>query len=130
MSVFRKRNDEPRSPTCAISIDLDGIACYYRIHGLGAPPVELDHVLIERALPRAARLFAARGIRVTWFVGGRDADAELAVADRAARTASAARLRDLAARGDELANHSYSHPYELARLPAAAVAAEIDGCDR
>src|SRR5512143_2346257 len=95
---------------CAISIDLDGIACYYRIHGLGAPPAELEHVILERALPRAARLFAARGVHVTWFVVGRDADAD-AGADRARRAASAARLRDLADRGDELGNHSYSHPY-------------------
>lgn len=117
------------SRTCAISIDLDGIACYYRIHGLGPPPVELEHVILERALPRAARLFAARGIRVTWFVVGRDADGELADG-RAARRASAARLRALAEAGDELGNHSYSHPYELARLPPDDVAREIDGCDR
>jgi hypothetical protein len=117
-------------PTCAISIDLDGIACYYRIHGLGAPPSELEHVILERALPRAAALFAGRGIRVTWFVVGRDADGELAVPDRAARRANAARLGALAERGDELGNHSYSHPYELARLSPAEVAGELDGCDR
>jgi peptidoglycan-N-acetylglucosamine deacetylase len=117
-------------PTCAVSVDLDGIACYYRIHGLGAPPVELEHVVLERALPRAARLFGERGIPVTWFVIGRDADGELAAPDRAARAANAGRLRTLAEHGDELANHSYSHPYELARLPAAEVARELDGCDR
>ena len=122
------RGQRPR--VCAISIDLDGIACYYRIHGLGASPVELEHVILERALPRAAQLFAARGIRVTWFVVGRDADGELAAGDRAARQANAARLRALGARGDELGNHSYSHPYELARLTPADVASEIDGCDR
>jgi hypothetical protein len=116
--------------TCAISIDLDGLACYYRIHGLGEPPAELEHVILERALPRAARLFASRGLRVTWFVVGRDADAELAAADHAARRGNAARLRALAEAGDELGNHSYSHPYELARLPVGDVAAELDGCDR
>jgi hypothetical protein len=122
--------------TCAISIDLDGIACYYRIHGLGAPPAELEHVILERALPRAAALFAARGVRVTWFVVGRDADADAdadadhAAPDRAARRGNAERLRGLADAGDELGNHSYSHPYELARLAPGEVAAEIDGCDR
>jgi peptidoglycan-N-acetylglucosamine deacetylase len=116
--------------TCAVSIDLDGIACYYRIHGLGPAPVELEHVILERALPRAAELFAARGLHVTWFVVGRDADGELAVPDRAARVANAARLGALAAKGDELGNHSYSHPYELARLGAPETAAELDGCDR
>jgi len=115
---------------CAISIDLDGIACYYRIHGLGTPPASLAHVILERALPRAARLFASRGIHVTWFVVGRDADGELAGPDRAARVANATRLGALAEAGDELGNHSYSHPYELARLRAAEALAEIDGCDR
>src|SRR5262249_14136246 len=119
-----------RARRCAISIDLDGIACYYRIHGLGAPPDELEHIILERALPRAARLFAARGVRVTWFVVGRDADGELAVPDRAARAGNALRLRALAERGDELGNHSYSHRYELARLAPAEVDAEIAGCDR
>lgn len=118
------------APRCAISVDLDGVGCYYRIHGLGAPPAELAHVILERALPRAADLFARRGIAVTWFVVGRDADAAAALPDRAARAANAASLGELAARGDELANHSYSHPYELARLDAAAIAAEISGCDR
>jgi hypothetical protein len=121
---------DPRGRTCAISIDLDGIGCYYRIHGLGPAPVELEHIIHERALPRAARLFADRGIHVTWFVVGRDADGELAATDRATRQANAARLRALAERGDELGNHSYSHPYELARLSPAEVARELEGCDR
>jgi peptidoglycan-N-acetylglucosamine deacetylase len=121
-----------RSRTCAISVDLDAIACYYRIHGLGAPPAELEHTILERALPRAAALFAERGIRVTWFVVGRDADpaAATADADRSARAANAARLRALAERGDELGNHSYSHPYDLARLSAAETSAELAACDR
>lgn len=117
-------------PRCAVSIDLDGIGCYYRIHGLGAPPPELEHVILERALPRAARLFARRGLHVTWFVVGRDADADAALPDRAHRVANAQRLRELAAAGDELGNHSYSHPYDLARLPPDVIDAEIAGCDR
>ncbi len=115
---------------CAVSIDLDGIACYYRIHGLGTSPAELEHVILERALPRAAALFAEHDLHVTWFVIGRDADADAAVPDRAARTANAERLKILAERGDELGNHSYSHPYELARLAPDAVDHEIASCDR
>lgn len=115
---------------CAVSIDLDGIPCYYRIHGLGAPPADLEHVILERALPRAANLFAARGIHVTWFVVGRDADADAVLPDRPQRLANAQRLGKLAEHGDELGNHSYSHPYELARLSPDAVDAEVAGCDR
>lgn len=115
---------------CAVSIDLDGIGCYYRIHGIGTPPAELEHVILERALPRAAKLFAARGLHVTWFVIGRDADGEAVLPDRAARAANADRLRALAEAGDELGNHSYSHPYDLARLAPSAIDSEIESCDR
>ena len=115
---------------CAISIDLDSLSCYYRIHGLGPAPVELEHVILARALPRAAAVFAGRGIRVTWFVVGRDADADATLPDRAARVENAAALRALHAHGHELGNHSYTHPYELARLPRYRAHAEISGCDR
>jgi peptidoglycan-N-acetylglucosamine deacetylase len=115
---------------CAVSVDLDGIACYYRIHGLGPSPAELEHVILERALPRAAALFAQKNLHVTWFVIGRDADANSTLPDRAARAQNAQRLRTLFERGDELANHSYSHPYDLARMPAAAIDGEIANCDR
>jgi len=117
-------------PSCAISIDLDAIGCYYRIYGLGASPPELEHVILERALPRAARLFASRGIHVTWFVVGRDADAEAALPDRAARAANGQRLAALAQHGDELGNHSYSHFYDLARRAPDVIDAEIGDCDR
>ncbi|HET7499590.1 MAG TPA: polysaccharide deacetylase family protein [Kofleriaceae bacterium] len=130
MSYLTKPTTGARRGVCALSIDLDGLPCYYRIHGLGPPPAELEHVILERALPRAARLFSSRGLAVTWFVVGRDADAELATPDRAARIANAARLRALAEHGDELGNHSYSHPYDLARRSREEVDAELAGCDR
>ncbi|HEY3803828.1 MAG TPA: polysaccharide deacetylase family protein [Kofleriaceae bacterium] len=105
----------------SISIDLDGIACYYKIHGLGAAPAELEHTILERALPRAAALFAKHGVHVTWFVVGRDVESH---------PPNGARLKALADAGDELGNHSYSHPYELARLDARAIDDEIARCDR
>ncbi|MDQ3338065.1 MAG: polysaccharide deacetylase family protein [Myxococcota bacterium] len=115
---------------CAVSIDLDGLPCYYKIHGLGKAPPGLEHVILERALPRAANLFAKRGMHVTWFVVGRDADAEAALPDHPQRVANAQRLKTLADDGDELGNHSYSHPYELARQGAKLVDDEIANCDR
>jgi hypothetical protein len=115
---------------CAVSIDLDGIGCYYRIHGLGTHPAELEHVILERALPRAAALFRQANLHVTWFVIGRDADADSSLADRATRADNARRLAMLAEAGDELGNHSYSHPYDLARLAPDAIDAEIVDCDR
>jgi peptidoglycan-N-acetylglucosamine deacetylase len=105
----------------AISIDLDSIACYYKIHALGPAPAELEHVILQRALPRAAALFAKRGVHVTWFVVGKDIDGH---ADNAAQ------LKALAQAGDELGNHSYSHFYELAKLDARTVDDELVRCDR
>ena len=99
----------------AVSIDLDGLGCYYRIHALGEPPGELAHVILERALPRAAALFASKNIHVTWFVIAKDLE----------HAPNAQRLKTLADAGDELGNHSYSHPYDLARLSAPQIDNEI-----
>ncbi|HEX4455501.1 MAG TPA: polysaccharide deacetylase family protein [Kofleriaceae bacterium] len=105
----------------AISIDLDSIACYYKIHALGEAPAELEHAILQRALPRAAALFAKHGVHVTWFVVGKDVDGH---------AANGTALRALADAGDELGNHSYSHFYDLARKDAHTIDDELSRCDR
>ena len=45
-------------PLVAVSVDLDPIPCYYRIHALGSPPDELRDVVLRRALPRLVEIFA------------------------------------------------------------------------
>lgn len=114
-------------PTVSVSVDLDPLPCYYRIHALGHAPDELRAVVLERALPRLAEVFAAHGVRATWFVVGADLDPAEVGAAAAARATEflAARV----AAGDELGNHSDRHPYDLARRDRAAVAREIGGCD-
>lgn len=109
-------------PLCAISIDVDAIGCYYRIHGLGEPPAELADVVMRRCVPRFAEVFEEAGVRATFFVVAGDADVEGAVPG--ARVGRA-RVAELAERGHEIASHSYSHPYELARLDRARVAEEV-----
>ena len=98
---------------CAISIDLDGIDCYYAIHGLGEPPAELRQVVIQRALPRFLEILSRRGIKATLFFIGRDAET------------NGGAVREAAAAGHEIANHSYSHPYALLRLPPPEIEAEV-----
>jgi hypothetical protein len=110
---------------CSVSIDLDSIPCYYRIHALGAPPAELREMILERCLPRFAELFTRRGIAATLFVVGEDIDPARGDGAMAART----RLGELAAAGHELGNHSYSHHYDLARMPADQIADEIARAD-
>jgi peptidoglycan-N-acetylglucosamine deacetylase len=101
-------------PVCAVSIDVDPIPCYYRIHGLGPAPAELRDTVARRALPRFAELLARRGIAATFFVVGEDIDpGALGARARAAR----ALYLELSRAGHELGNHSYSHPYDLARWP-------------
>lgn len=115
------------SRRCAISIDLDDLSCYYRIHGLGAPPAQVAAVIMERALPRAAEFFVRHGLVATWFVVGRDVDSAVATAGcQVGRAALQALYRD----GHELGNHSYSHPYGLARMTEPDVTREIADCDR
>lgn len=106
---------------CAVSVDLDNIGCYYQIHGLGEPPAELDNVILSRALPRARALFARHQLRATWFVIGRDVGRH---------PDNHSNLHRLVQDGDELANHSFTHPYDLAKQPPHVIAEEIAGCDR
>ena len=101
-----------------MSVDLDAIACYYRIHALpGAPPESARFAVLRRCLPRFVDLFARHGVRATFFVVGADLED-----DAEGRAALAA----LARAGHELASHSHTHPYDFVRLGAARIGDEID----
>lgn len=102
----------------SVSVDLDPIECYWRIHALpGAPPEGARTAILRRCLPRFAELFAKHGARATFFVVGRDLDQD---------AEGRALLAQLARDGHELASHTYTHPYDLVALPAAEIAGEID----
>lgn len=106
----------PGSRLSALSVDLDGLAHYHRLHGLPAPAPGPDPVY-GRAAERFGELCARLGLRGTAFCVGRSLE----------EPAAAAAVRRLALAGHELANHTLSHDYALARLPAAAAAAEVRG---
>jgi peptidoglycan/xylan/chitin deacetylase (PgdA/CDA1 family) len=102
----------------SVSVDLDPIACYWRIHALpGAPPERARSVVLRRALPRFAELFARHGVRATFFVVGQDLDDD---------AEGRALLAQLARDGHELGNHTQTHPYDLVRLGRARIEEEID----
>ena len=103
----------------SVSIDVDPVPCYYRIHGLGPAPPELRDVVMRRCVPRFAELLAGKQIAATFFIVGEDTGSR----------GNRALLGELVAAGHELGNHSWSHPYEMARLGAEAVAREIGACD-
>jgi peptidoglycan-N-acetylglucosamine deacetylase len=102
----------------SVSVDLDPVECYWRIHAIpGAPPPQARHAILRRCLPRFAELFARHGARATFFVVARDLEED---------AEGRALLAQLARDGHELASHTYSHPYDLVRLPSAAIVTEID----
>ena len=116
-------------PRYAVSIDVDPILCYYRIHGLGPAPAHLRHVIVHRCVPRFLDIFARRGLRATFFLVASDVDQAAGVGQSASARAdiehTRAIVRTLVQQGHEIGNHSYSHPYELARLSPSRVADEI-----
>src|SRR5450432_3817996 len=102
----------------SVSVDLDAVACYYRIHALGDPPTDRARfAVLRRCLPRFAELFARHGVRATFFVVGADLEQD---------AEGRALLEDLARAGHELANHTHTHPYDFVRLGGVGMAAEID----
>jgi peptidoglycan/xylan/chitin deacetylase (PgdA/CDA1 family) len=102
----------------AVSVDLDALACYYRVHALGEPPTGPGRfAILRRCLPRFAELLARHELRATFFVVGADLEED---------TEGRALLAELARAGHELANHTHTHRYDFARLPQAAMAEEID----
>jgi peptidoglycan/xylan/chitin deacetylase (PgdA/CDA1 family) len=106
------------SPLVSVSVDLDAIACYHRIHALpGEPPGDARFSILRRALPRLGELFAAHGISATFFVVGKDLEED---------PEGRAIVAELARAGHEIASHTYSHPYNLVRLGREGIAAELD----
>lgn len=108
----------------SVSVDLDPLRCYHQIHGLGEAPAELADVVLRRGLPRFLELFAQHGIRATLFVVGSDVTEHRGAPDPIGRVL----LAEAARAGHELGNHSFSHPYGLARLPDVQIEREIGDC--
>ncbi|HEX7624800.1 MAG TPA: polysaccharide deacetylase family protein [Anaeromyxobacteraceae bacterium] len=100
----------------SLSIDLDALGHYHRIHGLGPRPEGGDPVY-GKAVERFGELCDRLGVRGTAFCVGEDL----------ARPGAAVALRRLAEAGHELGNHSLSHDYALSRRSPPEIAAEVRG---
>jgi hypothetical protein len=101
-----------------ITIDLDGLPHYARLHGLapGTLPAAASTAVARLAPGRLAELLGAHGAKGTFF----------AIGDEIA-PAGTNDLRELAKAGHEIGNHSRSHPYALTRLPQEELHAEVAG---
>jgi len=104
-----------REKILSVSVDLDPLSCYFSIHGLPQPPERLRALHYTAGLARLLALFADLGLPATLFAVGRD------LGD----PGCARILAEAAAAGHEPANHTFTHPYDLTRLPPARVDEEI-----
>lgn len=108
-----------RKPRACLTVDLDTMACYRAIHGLGsaakmAPPKSGDRAY-SVGVRRLLDFFGEAGVPATLFVVGSDTE----------HPAHAEILREAAASGHELGNHTYSHYYDLPRRSAETRKSEI-----
>jgi peptidoglycan-N-acetylglucosamine deacetylase len=99
-----------------VSVDLDGLVHYARIHGLAETALDARTrgLHLSVALPRLLSLFEEEAVPATFFVVGEDAVGE-----------GEAPLRAAFAKGHELSSHSHTHPYALGRADEATVATEL-----
>lgn len=107
-----------------VTLDLDDLGCYHALHGLPEPAPDTARLALEVWLPRFLDAFAKLKVRATIFVIGRDLARDLAAGGRGA--ASLARALD---EGHELANHSFSHAYDLTSWSARDIADDLRRCD-
>lgn len=102
---------------CAISIDLDEIAHYHRIHGLAEPEGAATRAVYERALSRALDFAMEEDLPLSLF----------SVASDLLEADNASRLRVALSRGHEIGSHSRDHLYDLSRRSAAEQRAQVSG---
>lgn len=105
------------SGLASISVDLDSLPHYCRIHGL--PETLLDdrarRLVYQVAIPRFLRLFERLGVAGTFFAVGDDLE----------DAGNVAQLRRAHQAGVEIGNHTYSHDYAVSRRPKAEIDAEV-----
>jgi peptidoglycan/xylan/chitin deacetylase (PgdA/CDA1 family) len=90
-------------PLGTIQVDVDDLWVYYESIGRPAPQ-DTPALIYQQGIPRLLDLFDRFAIRATFFVVGRDLPAQ------------AAAVREMVARGHEVANHSTWHRPGFARL--------------
>ncbi len=98
-----------------VTIDMDNYQDYRSL--VDRDGTDVAHSFYLDAVPRFLDLLDRFGMRATFFVIGRDA----------ALPAHRPLVREIVARGHEVGNHSYTHPYNFRQLDRAAKEAEIAG---
>lgn len=96
----------------AVTVDLDGLAEYHRIHSLHTPETD---VILTQAVPRLLDWATGLGLRLTLFCVGRTLE-DPAVRRLVLQAHNA---------GHEIANHSHAHHYRMCLFPPAAMTADL-----
>jgi hypothetical protein len=115
----------------AISVDLDELDCYLRIHGLDEADrrrprdavTELSpsaNPIYDIAIDRLAGLFVDEHIPATFFVIGNSLQ----------RAENQQRIRELYHNGFEIGNHTFHHRYDFVRQSKDAIAADVAEASR
>lgn len=102
--------------TVGLNINLDSIRECLKLAGQDTPPAGFKDPAFHAITDRFLALADEFGAKLTFFVIGRD------LADPASR----AQVQRWAALGHEIANHTHTHPQNLADLPLAKIRAEIE----
>jgi peptidoglycan-N-acetylglucosamine deacetylase len=109
-------------PLASISVDLDPIKHYCRIHGLPESMLsdQVSELVATKAIPRFLELFKAAGCPATFFVVGEELGSS---------TLSQVLLA-AHGQGVELANHSYAHDYGLSRSSFEAICDDLERAEQ
>ncbi len=103
----------------SIQVDLDGVWTYRDyLGGLSREPERSPDPVYSQGLKSILELFSRFGIKATFFCVGRD----LKLSENIRI------LKQAAARGHELANHTLTHPGNFTRLSRERLYAQINGC--
>ena len=100
-------------PLCSLSLDLDNLWSYLKTHGDAGWEEYPSYLGV--VVPRVLRFLGERGLRITWFIVGKDADAQ----------AHHSILRSIPDAGHEVGNHSYHHEPWLHLYSEAEIEAEL-----
>ncbi|NUN13204.1 MAG: polysaccharide deacetylase family protein [Myxococcales bacterium] len=96
---------------CHITCDVDTIDRHLQGYGVeDRPPC---YLVYERAIPRLLEVADLTGVKMTFFLMGRDAMIQRGL------------LRQIVVRGHEVASHSYSHPQPFANLTKTELTYEL-----
>jgi peptidoglycan-N-acetylglucosamine deacetylase len=106
-----------QKPIASLSLDLDNQWSYMKIHG--DPGWESFPSYLDVLVPRVLELLVQRGLHITFFVVGQDAALEK----------NHRALQAIAARGHEIANHSFSHEPWLHLYSCQRIQEEIESAE-